>query len=38
MFQLPQLGVTALWTTPVVSNGAMPESYHGYAATVFEAR
>jgi glycosidase len=22
-----------VWTTPVVSNGAMPESYHGYAAT-----
>jgi glycosidase len=30
---LHQLGITALWTTPVVSNGAMPESYHGYAAT-----
>jgi glycosidase len=30
---LQQLGVTTLWTTPVVSNGAMPESYHGYAAT-----
>jgi glycosidase len=30
---LKQLGVTALWTTPVLSNGAMPESYHGYAAT-----
>ena len=30
---LHDLGVTALWTTPVVSNGAMPESYHGYAAT-----
>jgi glycosidase len=30
---LRQLGVTALWTTPVASNGAMPESYHGYAAT-----
>jgi neopullulanase len=30
---LNQLGVTALWLTPVVSNGAMPESYHGYAAT-----
>jgi neopullulanase len=30
---LQQLGVTAVWTTPVVSNGAMPESYHGYAAT-----
>ncbi|HWT66438.1 MAG TPA: alpha-amylase family glycosyl hydrolase [Terracidiphilus sp.] len=30
---LQQLGVTALWLTPVVSNGAMPDSYHGYAAT-----
>ncbi len=30
---LQQLGVTTVWTTPVVSNGAMPESYHGYAAT-----
>ncbi|MGB6721790.1 MAG: alpha-amylase family glycosyl hydrolase, partial [Terracidiphilus sp.] len=30
---LKQLGVTAIWTTPVASNGAMPESYHGYAAT-----
>lgn len=30
---LQQLGITAVWTTPVVSNGAMPESYHGYAAT-----
>ena len=30
---LKSLGITALWTTPVVSNGAMPESYHGYAAT-----
>ncbi len=30
---LQQLGVTSLWTTPVDSNGAMPESYHGYAAT-----
>jgi neopullulanase len=30
---LKQLGVTAVWTTPVASNGAMPESYHGYAAT-----
>jgi glycosidase len=30
---LKQLGVTALWTTPVASNGAMPEAYHGYAAT-----
>src|SRR5208282_4651436 len=30
---LQSLGVTALWTTPVYDNGAMPESYHGYAAT-----
>ena len=30
---LKQLGITTLWTTPVVSNGNMPESYHGYAAT-----
>jgi glycosidase len=30
---LQQLGVTTLWTTPVASNGAMPDSYHGYAAT-----
>ncbi len=30
---LRALGVTALWTTPVASNGAMPQSYHGYAAT-----
>jgi len=30
---LQALGVTALWTTPVYDNGAMPESYHGYAAT-----
>ena len=30
---LQQLGVTTLWTTPVASNGDMPESYHGYAAT-----
>jgi len=30
---LRELGITTLWTTPVVSNGAMPESYHGYAAT-----
>jgi glycosidase len=30
---LQQLGVTAVWMTPVASNGAMPESYHGYAAT-----
>jgi glycosidase len=30
---LHDLGVTAVWTTPVASNGAMPQSYHGYAAT-----
>jgi hypothetical protein len=30
---LKELGVTALWITPVASNGAMPDSYHGYAAT-----
>jgi len=30
---LHELGVTTLWTTPVASNGAMPDSYHGYAAT-----
>jgi neopullulanase len=30
---LKQLGVTAVWTTPVASNGAMPEAYHGYDAT-----
>ncbi len=30
---LSELGVTALWTTPVASNGTMPDSYHGYAAT-----
>jgi glycosidase len=30
---LQQLGVTTVWTTPVASNGAMPDSYHGYAAT-----
>jgi glycosidase len=30
---LHELGVTALWTTPVASNGEMPQSYHGYAAT-----
>jgi glycosidase len=29
---LQQLGVTTVWTTPVASNGKMPESYHGYAA------
>lgn len=30
---LKQLGITTVWLTPIVSNGAMPESYHGYAAT-----
>lgn len=30
---LRELGVTTLWTTPVASNGAMHDSYHGYAAT-----
>ncbi len=30
---LQQLGVTAVWTTPIVSNASMPDSYHGYAAT-----
>ena len=30
---LRSLGVTALWTNPVLANGATPESYHGYAAT-----
>jgi len=30
---LKQLGVTTVWTTPVASNGAMPQAYHGYAAT-----
>jgi glycosidase len=29
---LKQLGVTTVWTTPVASNGAMPQAYHGYAA------
>lgn len=29
---LQQLGVTTLWLTPILSNGNMPESYHGYAA------
>ena len=29
---LQQLGVTALWLTPVLSNGNMHDSYHGYAA------
>lgn len=30
---LHELGVTTLWTTPVASNGTMPDSFHGYAAT-----
>src|SRR6202048_5047922 len=30
---LQQLSVTAVWTTPVASNAAMSDSYHGYAAT-----
>ena len=30
---LQHLGITTLWATPVVSNGDMPESYHGYATT-----
>jgi hypothetical protein len=30
---LQQLGVNTLWTTPVASNGDMPEFSHGYAAT-----
>jgi len=30
---LKQLGVTAVWMTPVVSNASMSDSYHGYAAT-----
>lgn len=30
---LKQLGITTVWTTPVASNGAMPDAYHGYAAT-----
>jgi len=30
---LHELGVTAVWLTPVVSNAGMNESYHGYAAT-----
>jgi len=29
---LQKLGVTTLWTTPILSNGSMPDSYHGYAA------
>ena len=30
---LKELGVTAVWTTPVASNEGMHGSYHGYAAT-----
>jgi len=30
---LQQLGVTTIWTTPVVSNAGMSQSYHGYGAT-----
>ena len=30
---LKQLGITAVWLTPVVSNGQMRDSYHGYSAT-----
>jgi len=30
---LHDLGVTALWTTPVASNAGMQQAYHGYAAT-----
>ena len=30
---LKDLGVTTVWTTPVASNGAIPQAYHGYAAT-----
>ena len=33
MDYLLDLGVTTLWTTPVDSNGSMPQSYHGYGAT-----
>lgn len=29
---LQQLGVTTLWTTPILSNGKQPDTYHGYAA------
>ena len=29
---LQKLGVTTLWTTPILSNGKQPNSYHGYAA------
>jgi glycosidase len=30
---LRQLGVTAVWTTPVYRNHGEPDSYHGYGAT-----
>lgn len=30
---LQQLGVTTIWTTPIVSNAGMSQSYHGYGAT-----
>jgi neopullulanase len=30
---LQQLGVTALWTTPITSNAGMTDSYHGYGTT-----
>lgn len=30
---LKELGINTIWTTPVVSNAGMSESYHGYAAT-----
>lgn len=30
---LQQLGVTAVWTTPVYDNTGSPDSYHGYGAT-----
>ena len=29
---LQQVGVTTLWTTPILSNGKQPGTYHGYAA------
>ena len=29
---LQKLGISTLWLTPILSNGNMPESYHGYAA------
>lgn len=30
---LQELGITTIWTTPVVNNTPSPESYHGYGAT-----